>query len=350
MARKDVFKGTLEALINPAAPPARPSGGKSILQSAALGGVEAGLARSLQLLELDPATISGSEFEDRLPHSPEDLADLVTSIRDHGQQIPILVHRLGADSYRIIYGRRRLAAIRQLGQKVRALVTQMDDDQRIIAQGVENTVRRDLSFVEKALFAHRLRLAEVDDATIRAALNIDVGAPKATTISTMKLVVEVLGEEVILAIGRAPGIGRPRWRALAETFRDRSVEFADVNRAALIRLAESAGFTDANPEADGEDPSDQRFKAVFAFVQTSGQPNAPAPATSAEVTEQGSVLGAVKRSPSGVTLSFRARNNAAFHDWLSANAEAVIRDLHARWADQTDTTPDHTTKEARSTK
>ena len=42
MARKDVFKGTLEALINP---PARPMS-KSILQSAALGAVESGMARA----------------------------------------------------------------------------------------------------------------------------------------------------------------------------------------------------------------------------------------------------------------------------------------------------------------
>ncbi len=53
MARKDVFKGTLEALINP---PARPHS-KSILQSAALGAVESGLARGLQLTELEPDQI-----------------------------------------------------------------------------------------------------------------------------------------------------------------------------------------------------------------------------------------------------------------------------------------------------
>jgi len=89
MARKDVFKGTLEALINP---PARPHS-KSILQSAALGAVESGLARGLQLTELEPDQIIQSEFEDRLPYDDASLADLVESIKAHGQQIPILVQR-----------------------------------------------------------------------------------------------------------------------------------------------------------------------------------------------------------------------------------------------------------------
>ena len=76
MARKDVFKGTLEALINP---PARPHS-KSILQSAALGAVESGLARGLQLTELEPDQIIQSEFEDRLPYNDASLADLVESM------------------------------------------------------------------------------------------------------------------------------------------------------------------------------------------------------------------------------------------------------------------------------
>jgi len=225
MARKDVFKGALEAMINAQDAPAR-ARSKSILQSGALGAVESGSARGLQLLDPEPDQIAQSEFEDRLPYDTAELADLVASIRDHGQQIPILVQRTGPGLFRVIYGRRRIAAARALGQTVRALFTQMDDEQRIIAQGIESSVRQDLSFIEKAMFAHRLRDAEVPDATIRASLGIDAGAPEATTLSTMKMVVEILGEDLIQAIGRAPGIGWPRWRALAETFRDNADRFS----------------------------------------------------------------------------------------------------------------------------
>ena len=100
MARKDIFKGTLEALINPPDSPARPTS-KSILHSAALGGVENGLARGLQLLDLDPDQISQSEFEDRMPYDESALADLIESMREHGQQIPILVQRASGSAFRV---------------------------------------------------------------------------------------------------------------------------------------------------------------------------------------------------------------------------------------------------------
>lgn len=338
MARKDVFKNALESLINPASPALRPAnGGKSILQSAALGGVDSGLARSLQLAELDPALISESEFEDRLPYGPADLADLIASIRDNGQQIPILVHRSGANQYQIIYGRRRLAAIRQLGEKVRALITEMDDQQRIIAQGVENSVRRDLSFIEKAIFAHRLRQAEVDDATIRQALNIDIGAPKATTISTMKMVVETLGEDLIHTIGRAPGIGRPRWRSLAELYRDKSAAFADANHAAIMTVAETATVI----ETEDDDSSDQRFMAVLSYLSEIGA-SRPAPTSSAvgqEVVDAEQPLANIKRSKAGLSLQFSAKQNPGFAAWVDANAEMLIRDLYAQYRETDSETP-----------
>ena len=333
MARKDVFKGALEALINPSDPPAR-SQSKSILQTGALGAVESGLARSLQLLDLDPDQIERSEFEDRLPHDSSNLVDLIDSMRTHGQQIPILVQRIGPDEYRVIYGRRRIAAARALGQKVRALITQMDDEQRIIAQGIENTVRQDLSFIEKAMFAHRLREAEIPDATIRASLNIDVGAPKATTLSTMKMVVETLGEDLIQAIGRAPGIGRPRWRALAETFRDNAARFAGKERSALLStISESAGFASANqqdPEAD--DPSDERFKLALRLISTSSE-QPPAPENTSPVRHGERLVATVKRTRGAVTMTVKAKDNPEFHAWVQENAEKLLKAMHDKWSD-----------------
>lgn len=331
MARKDVFKGALEAMINPPDTPAR-SQSKSILQTGALGAIESGLARGLQLLDLDPEQIAQSEFEDRLPFDPSDLDDLIASMRDHGQQIPILVQRTGPTAYRVIYGRRRMAAARSLGLKVRALVTQMDDEQRIIAQGIENTVRRDLSFIEKALFAQRLREAQVPDTTIRAALNIDVGAPKATTLSTMKMVVETLGEDLIQAIGRAPGIGRPRWRALAERFRDNAARFAGEGRAQLIAaLSTGARFAPANPDnPDARDPSDDRFLRALAAMTPRGD-DSPAPESAEPLRVNGAVIGTVRRSRLAVTITVRAKDNPGFHAWLLDHAETLLADLHDQW-------------------
>lgn len=327
MARKDVFKNALESLINPATPAPRPAG-KSILQSATLGAVDSSLARSLQLAELDPSSISDSEFEDRLPYGPEDLEDLVTSIRENGQQIPILVHRAASGQYQIIYGRRRLAAIRQLGMKVRALITEMDDQQRIIAQGIENSVRRDLSFIEKAIFAHRLRGAGIEEATIRQALNIDIGAPKATTISTMKMVIEALSEDVIHAIGRAPGIGRPRWRALAELYREKSRQFPDLDGAALAQLAIDVELT----ENEDDHASDQRFMAIYNHLTALGAEkvaNTPRPtAGSQDVVVANKAVATVKHSKAGPALQFSAKQHPEFASWVEAHAEDLIRELY----------------------
>ena len=310
MARKDVFKNALESLIKaePVAP--RPMGGKSILQSAALGAVDSSLARGLQLAELDPAQIIDSEYADRLPYGEAELADLIESIRQNGQQIPILVQREEGERYRIIYGRRRLAALRKLGLKVRALITRMDDDQRIIAQGVENTVRQELSFIEKALFAHRLREGGVEDATIRQALNIDVDAPKATTISTMKMVVETLGPDLILAIGRAPSIGRPRWRALADLYRARDAAFSAENFYKAIYSA-TAGAE--------EDLSEARFKAAFAYLGAARPAAAKAPETM------------IKRGSGKITFTFSQAESPAFYAWIDRHAESLISELKARW-------------------
>jgi len=333
MARKDVFKGALEALINPPDSPARPQS-KTILQTGALGAVESGLARGLQLLELNPDQISRSEFEDRLRYDPADLGDLVTSMREYGQQIPILVQRVGANEYRVIYGRRRIAAARELGQKVRALVTQMDDEQRIIAQGIENTVRQELSFIEKAMFAHRLREAEVPEATIRASLNIDVGAPKATTLSSMKMVVDTLGEDLIQAIGRAPGIGRPRWRALAETFREKSAKFAGEGRERLIAALSENGFSAENPHnPDAADPSDERFKRALLLISAPGNAAEKAETTAPPPMADG-LVATVKRSRSAVSMTVRAKDNPEFHAWLMEHAETLLKAMHDQWNDE----------------
>jgi ParB family transcriptional regulator, chromosome partitioning protein len=306
MSRKDVFKGALEALINPTEGPVRPQS-KSILQSAALGGVENGLARGLQLVDLEPDQISQSEFEDRLPYDEASLSDLIASIREHGQQIPILVQRQAPNAYRVIYGRRRIAAARVLGVRVRALVTQMDDEQRIITQGIENTVRQDLSFIEKAMFAHRLREAGIPDQTIRASLNIDVGAPKATT----------------------------RWRSLAEKFRDHADRFAGANRPALLSAIESSPFTPANSESSEDvDPSDLRFKRAATLV-AHALDKAPADGDAAPVMSGDTIIAVLKRTPTAVTVTVRAKDDPKFHAWLQANAKTVMKALHDQCQEET---------------
>ena len=113
---------------------------------------------SHHLWELDPDQIADTRLQDRI--DPEDVADLRDAIEQNGQTVPILVRRdpTASDRYLLVYGRRRLEAIRQSDRvhKVRALVAEMDDDGALRAQISENMARRDLSYIEKALLAREL--------------------------------------------------------------------------------------------------------------------------------------------------------------------------------------------------
>lgn len=166
------------------------------------------------VVELDPELIEPSFVTDRisLPGDDQAFRDLVKSIETHGQQVPVLVrpHPDIPGRYQIAYGHRRLRVAKLLGKKIRAVVRVMEAKELVIAQGTENSERRDLSFIERALFARNLEKAGFSRDTIMAALS--VGSPEVTRLLA---VAEAIAERVVYAIGPAPKAGRPRWMALA---------------------------------------------------------------------------------------------------------------------------------------
>ena len=90
---------------------------------------------SHQVWELDPDTIDDGRIADRL--DPNDVADLRDAIETNGQTVPILVrrHPTTPDRYLLVYGRRRLQAVRDSAkvQTVRALIASMGDDAAVRA-------------------------------------------------------------------------------------------------------------------------------------------------------------------------------------------------------------------------
>lgn len=172
------------------------------------------LAQGDAVVALDPSTIEGSTIADRLPTPIDPKFDqLVTSITDEGQQVPIMVrpHPEVAGKYQVVYGRRRLRAAIQLGREVFAIVRSLTDRELVIAQGRENLDRADLSFIEKALFALRLEDAGHDRATIIAALSTDK-----SDLSRYISVARGIPLAIATQIGPAPKAGRSRWVALSE--------------------------------------------------------------------------------------------------------------------------------------
>jgi ParB family transcriptional regulator, chromosome partitioning protein len=209
--------------------------------------LRAQLAAGTNVVELDTELIEPSFVSDRISQ-PEDEAfeDLVKSIASHGQQVPILVrpHSQTPGRYQIAYGHRRLRAAIALHLKVRAVVREMSDTEVVIAQGKENSERRDLTFIERALFALHLEETGFDRNIIVAALSVDK-----TEVVRLLSVARAIPAEVIYAVGPAPKAGRPRWMELAEFVAEKT------SRPLIDKVLADPAFRSADTDA--------RFSKLF---------------------------------------------------------------------------------------
>jgi ParB family transcriptional regulator, chromosome partitioning protein len=201
------------------------------------------MANGSSVVELDPEGIEPSFIADRLaPTSDAQFRQLIESIRKDGQKIPILVrpHPEAAGMYQIAYGHRRWHAARELGTKIRAIVQTLNDAELVVAQGKENSDRRNLSFIERALFAANLRTRGFDRSTINAALAVQTAET-----SRLLAVADAIPWTIVSAIGPAPKAGRTRWMELAEYLvADDTARIAEqtLEQATFKRLGSDARF------------------------------------------------------------------------------------------------------------
>lgn len=173
-------------------------------------------------VDLDPAAIDPSPFADRFVDQDQAAIEaLKESLKENGQEIPVLVrpHPTVSGRYQIAYGHRRLRAATELGISIKALVRNLDDERLVVAQGIENSAREDLSFIERAAFAHRLEEAGFQRPLIQSALSVD-----RAEVSKLVAVAQAIPGWIITAIGRAPKIGRGRWQELADLVRNAGAE------------------------------------------------------------------------------------------------------------------------------
>jgi ParB family chromosome partitioning protein len=201
------------------------------------------MANGSTIVELDPEEIEPSFIADRLaPTSDAQYRQLVESVRKEGQKIPILVrpHPDIVGRYQIAYGHRRWHASRELGLRIRAIVQTLNDAELVVAQGKENSDRRNLSFIERALFAANLRGKGFDRPTINAAL-----AVQSAETSRLLAVADAIPWTIVTAIGPAPKAGRTRWMELAEYLgADDAARIAEqtIAQATFKRLGSDARF------------------------------------------------------------------------------------------------------------
>lgn len=217
-----------------------------------------------RVVEVDAALVDPSPFADRFAQDDDESFEaLKRSIAEGGQEIPVLLrpHPGAAGRYQIAFGHRRARVARQLERPLKAIVRALDDDALVVAQGVENAAREDLSFIERAVFALRLESAGVARTVIQQALAID-RAEASKLIAVARAVPEALAR----AIGKAPRIGRGRWRDFAEAI----AEAGALRR--VQRRADAADFCGL--------PSDERFaRALEAARAPAAKDAQPAPET-----------------------------------------------------------------------
>lgn len=172
------------------------------------------IANSGTIQELDPALFEPSIVRDRIPSAIDPKYDeLKAAIAESGQQIPIIArpHPETEGKFQIAAGHRRWRVADELGRKVKAIIRKLTDQELVVLQGQENGPRADLSFIERARFALQMETRGIDRDTIASALSID--KPELSRLLTVS---QTLGEDLIVKIGPAPKVGRPRWLKLID--------------------------------------------------------------------------------------------------------------------------------------
>lgn len=278
----------------------------------AIGAVSQQIAdlKTRALVEVAAELIDDAGLQDRLDDDPAGIEALVASIREYGQQVPVLLRQSPKDAARfeVVYGRRRVRALRQLGQPVRAMVRVLTDRDLIVAQGQENAARKDLTFIEKANFARQMVESGFERKVICDALHIDK-----TVISRMLSVTDAVPYPIIVAIGAAPNVGRDRWLSLAERIKGRAI-------GQLVEMAVGAS-------------SDERFQSMFDALA----PEKLKPARGAKravVAADGQTLGEVAQKGGKTVLTLQ--ENSGFDQWLIDN----LKTLHQQFLKDADEAPE----------
>jgi len=163
----------------PAPPKSKPAGdGESAKPPRPKGGE--------QVVELDTAKIKPWPFVNRPESDMGDMEGLTNSIKDNGQQVPILVRPAPKRSdcdYEYYAGHRRFTGCEQLGIKVKAIVREATDQEAAAIQELENEQRSGLSSWAKAAYYQKL----IDEKVFPSsqALATHLGLTRATVSDTL---------------------------------------------------------------------------------------------------------------------------------------------------------------------
>lgn len=264
-------------------------------------------AGGVSVFELDTSLIDPSPFPDRLPDDDgDDFYVFKHSMDIDGQKVPIQVrrHPNTPGRYQIVYGHRRWRAAKELGRTVRAIEVDISDLDLVVAQGIENASRQDLTWIERTLFAWRMDDAGIKPRDIYAALAIDDAE-----LARMRSVYRAVPADLIEAIGRAPKVGRPRWVEFAKALATEADALATVRRTLAANRNSALG-------------SDQRFQRAYQAVRT--VPTSTGGGLGELTDAEGTRLGALKLSSKEVRISAEGSLGAEFVKFVGKELPALV--------------------------
>lgn len=256
-------------------------------------------------VELSPNVIEPSPFPDRLADDTEEQFDeFKRSFEEAGQKVPIQVRRHPEKDgfYQVVYGHRRWRAAKELGITLKAVVVELDDSELVVAQGIENGQRQDLTWIERALFVATMDDAGIRTKDIRVALSIDDAE-----LAKMRSVCRAIPRDIIRSIGRAPGVGRPRWLELAA---------AIAAQGAEGKLRETLSADKVMSLA-----SDARFRRILASLKE------PVPETKALTKlygPSGRELGTIAVANGVVRIALPTESSADFVEFLERELPSLV--------------------------
>jgi ParB family chromosome partitioning protein len=108
-----------------------------------------------QRLRID--AIVPNRYQPRQTFSPQEMAELTTSLKTSGLLQPVLVRRKGDGIYELISGERRWRAAKEAGlETIQAVIRNCGDEESVVLALVENLQRADLNPMEMARAYHRM--------------------------------------------------------------------------------------------------------------------------------------------------------------------------------------------------
>ncbi|MEP3047142.1 MAG: plasmid partitioning protein RepB [Hyphomicrobiales bacterium] len=273
------------------------------------------------IVNLDPNKVEPSPFRDRMEEDSEAREaqeELKRSLLTEKQKLPVLVrtHPSKKGWYQLAYGHRRWRAMKQISNEsdrpesvfLRAYVRELSDAQLIHEQTIENGVRENLSWIEKALWADQLKSTGIRQREMTSLLGVSE-----SEVSRLFKVLGSLPVDLIRAIGRADGIGRPSWMDLAEKLTS-SPEKLDV----ALDISRADGFREMD--------SPNRFNHLVRSISTKPRGSSSISTETNETHVGGKLICSAKSGSSGFQISIPKSENT-FGEWLNNNIERLYGDF-----------------------